>query len=140
MFAWSGRVVFPYVMIPPFGSVSHGREECQGEHGEGDVSIPGVVETDLVVVESSLTFRRFEAFFDGPAVADDADQFRDRFSAWVVAVEVGDFAVRGIPPEHVLVTVAGVGQCPVVGSESFRSDPAGTARPVVGFHPGGDMF
>ena len=37
--------------------------------------VPGVVETDLVVVQSCFVFGCLETFLDRPAGADDADKF-----------------------------------------------------------------
>lgn len=37
-----------------------------GEHGQGDVPVPGVVFADLVVVEASLVLGGLEAFLDRP--------------------------------------------------------------------------
>ena len=45
------------------------------QHGEGDVSIPGVVAADLVLVEANLAFGGLESLLDGPAGTCDADQF-----------------------------------------------------------------
>src|SRR6266705_643418 len=56
----SGRLGCPQVVGPLFRLVSHDGEERQGEHGESDVPVPGVVEADLIVVQPCLTFRCFE--------------------------------------------------------------------------------
>lgn len=45
-----------------------------GEHGEGDVAVPGVVTANLVVVEPDLGSRGLEAVLDGPAGAGDSDE------------------------------------------------------------------
>jgi hypothetical protein len=54
LFVLSGRSGCPQVAGPFFRFVSHDREECQGEHGEGDMPVPGVVEADLVVVQPGV--------------------------------------------------------------------------------------
>ena len=59
-FVWSGRWGCPQVAGPLFRFVSHDREKGQGEHGQGDVPVPGVVEADLVVVQPGLAFRCLE--------------------------------------------------------------------------------
>ncbi|MEV6648944.1 hypothetical protein [Amycolatopsis sp. NPDC051371] len=76
-----------------FCLVSHHREECHGQHRQGDVPVPGVIETDLVVVQPGLILGRFKTFLDRPAGTDDTDKFCQRFSARVVAVEVAEFSV-----------------------------------------------
>src|SRR6516225_2089975 len=53
-------------------------EPGEGEHGESDVPVPSVPEADLVVVEADLVLARLEALLDGPANADDGDQYRER--------------------------------------------------------------
>ena len=45
-----------------------------GEHGQGDVAVPGVVAADLVVVEPDLGLRGLEALLDRPPGAGDPDQ------------------------------------------------------------------
>jgi hypothetical protein len=39
-----------------------------GEHGQGDVPVPGVIAADLVLVEADLAFRGLEAFLNAPPV------------------------------------------------------------------------
>ena len=45
-----------------------------GEHREGDVAVPRVEATDLVVVEPDLGLRGLEAFLDRPPGAGDPDE------------------------------------------------------------------
>jgi hypothetical protein len=45
-----------------------------GEHGQGDVSVPGVVAADLVVVEPDFGLGGLEAVLDGPTAPGDADE------------------------------------------------------------------
>ena len=52
----------------PFSGVGAGDgEECVGEHGQGDVSVPAVVAADLVVVQADLALRGLEGLLDRPA-------------------------------------------------------------------------
>jgi hypothetical protein len=123
------------VWIPFFLAMAVGedRKEGLGKHGQGDMSIPGVVETDLVVVESDLSFSGLETFLDGPACTGDADEFPGGFSAWVVAVIEGEFALVDGPTNHVLVIgFVGVDDRPVVDAVAFRADSAGAPGPRVG--------
>jgi len=41
-------------------------EERVGEHGQGDVPVPGAVAADLVVVKADLVLRLAEAVLDSP--------------------------------------------------------------------------
>ena len=74
-FVLSGSRSFPQVPDPLFGGLPDDGQECQGEHCEGDVAVPGAVEADLVVIESGFAFRCLGAFFDGPSRSRYADQF-----------------------------------------------------------------
>jgi hypothetical protein len=65
-------------------------EPGMGEHGEGDVSVPGVPEADLIVVEADLVLAGLEALLDGPADTDDGDQVVDGGAGLGVADEVGE--------------------------------------------------
>src|SRR5260370_28972374 len=60
LFVPSGRSGCPQLVGPLFRLVPHNGEECQGEHGESDVPVPGMVEADLVVIQPGLAFRCFE--------------------------------------------------------------------------------
>ena len=73
-----------------------------GEHGEGDVAVPGMPEADLVVVEADLVLGRLEALLDGPANADDGDQLIERGVGLRVADEVGELGGvgEGTPDEE----------------------------------------
>ena len=45
------------------------------EHGEGDMSLPGVVLAELIFIDSDPVLARAEAFLDGPA--GDGDGFNE---------------------------------------------------------------
>ena len=69
------------------------------------MSVPGVVKTDLVVVESDASLPGLETFLDRPTGAGDAYEFTGGFAARVVAVVEGEFAVVDRSADHVLVIV-----------------------------------
>ena len=102
--------------------------------------IPGVIEPELVLVESGFLFGGLETLLDRPTRADDADQFRQPFLTWVVAVEVCYFAVSDVPAKNVLVTAWAGDDRPVIDPEAFCTDPAGATRPVVRFQRRGDVL
>ena len=86
-----------------------------GEHGEGDMSVPGVPGADLVVVESDFVLAGSEAFFDGPACSGHADELSGSCVVWVVAVVEREFTVGDGSADQVLVVgVIGVDERPVV--------------------------
>ena len=117
---------------PFFGLVCGDGEEGVGEHGEGDMSMPGVPGADLVVVESGFVFAGSETFFDGPARPGYVDEFAEARVVWVAAVVESEFTVVDGSADQVLVAgIIGVGECPVVAAVSFRSDAAGAALPGI---------
>ena len=108
-------------------------EKGLGEHGQGDMSIPGVVEPNLVVVEPDVSFPGVETFLDWPAGTGDPDQFARGFVAGVVAMVEGEFGVVDGSSDHVLMAgLGGVDDRPVVDSVAFGSDSTGAAGPCVG--------
>src|SRR6266508_1175642 len=134
---WSG---WSACWRPFFGCVCGDGEEGVGEHGEGDMSVPGVPGADLVVVESDFVFAGAEAFFDGPACSGGVDEFCESGVVRVVAVVEREFTiVDGLADQVLVVGVGRVDECPVVDAEPFRSDPAGTALPRVPTEPTGEF-
>lgn len=97
---WSRCVV---CWRPFFGVVCGDGEEGVGEHGEGDMSMPGVPGADLVVVESDFVFAGSETFFDGPARPGYVDELSDARVVWVVAVVESEFTVVDGSADQVLV-------------------------------------
>ena len=131
----AGLVVWR-VGSPFFGLVCGDGEEGVGEHGEGDMSMPGVPGADLVVVESDFVFAGSEAFFDGPARPGHADELCESCVVGVVAVVESEFTVVDGSADQVLVVgIIGVEQCPVVDAVSCRSDAAGAALPGIPGQP-----
>ena len=74
-----------------------------GEHGEGDMSVPGVPGADLVVVETDFVLGRSETFLDGPACPGHVHEFTESGVVGVVAVVEGEFTVVDGPADQVLV-------------------------------------
>jgi hypothetical protein len=108
-------------------------EEGVGEHGEGDMLVPGVPGADLVVVKSGLVLAGSEALFDGPARSGYVHEFPESGVVWVVAsVECEFFVVDGSADQVLVVGVGGVEECPVIDAEPLRSDTAGPALPRMG--------
>jgi hypothetical protein len=57
-----------------WGGRRRDREVGVGEHGQGDVPVPGVVAADLIVVQSGLGLGGLEALPGRPPRSGDADQ------------------------------------------------------------------
>jgi len=74
-------------------SVRENGQETLRDHGECDVSVPGVIEPDLVVVEPDIALAGLETFLDRPSGASHPDEFTGGFVARVVAVVEREFAV-----------------------------------------------
>ena len=85
---------------PFFGFVRGDGEEGVGEHGEGDMSVPGVPGADLVVVETDFVLAGSEAFLDGPACPGHVHEFTESCVIGVVAVVEGEFTVVDGPADQ----------------------------------------
>src|SRR6478735_3271274 len=90
MLWWGMRSCFR--SAPFSGFVCGDGQEGVGEHGQGDVPVPGVVFADLVFVEPDLVLTGAEAFLDWPAGAGHGDQITESCVFGVVAFVVGEFA------------------------------------------------
>ena len=116
--------------IPLFGFVRGDGKEIVGEHGQGHVSVPGIVLSDLVFVEPDLVLGGAEAFFDGPACTGHVHEFTEPGVSWVVAMVEREFTVvDGSPDQILMVRVGGRYQRPIIDSESFAADAAGATFP-----------
>ena len=73
------------LVVPPFGHGSFGvggdGEERGGEHGQGDVPVPGVVVANLVVVKTGLVLGELEGLLHTPSGPGDPDQLGERHRA-----------------------------------------------------------
>jgi len=87
-------------------------EPGQGEHGQGDVAVPGPVEADLVVVQAGLVLPGLEALLDRPAGARHLHEDGERDRAGRVAQAEGQLRRPGgrpgvnVSPSPVWVTSA----------------------------------
>src|SRR5712672_3599566 len=54
----------------------------EGEHHQGDVTVPAMPGSALVVIEPELVFRGFKAVLDRPSMAFDRDQRRASVGAY----------------------------------------------------------
>ena len=130
----------PVCWAPFFGGVCGDGEEGVGEHGEGDMSVPGVPGADLVIIESEFVLAGSEAFLDGPACAGHADEFSESGMVGVIAAVERKFTVVDGPTDQVVVVGAlGVDKRPVIDSEPFRADAAGATLPRIPSQPSGEL-
>jgi hypothetical protein len=110
---------------------SGGGQERHGQHGQGDVPVPGGVEPDLIVVQSNFVLGGLEAFLDRPAGPGHPDQIRqDDGSGGVTQVErkLVRFGDRAADQQR--VGRAGGGEKrPVIPPVAFGAIPATSALP-----------
>jgi hypothetical protein len=98
-----------------------GGEPGQGEHGQGDVGVPGPPGADLVLVEPRLALRLLDAFLDMPAAARGPGQVGGTGPAGPVAGVIGDLLRVG---------QGAAGQQPVPAA-ALLPGPHRDPRPVV---------
>ena len=91
------------VGAPFFVFVCGDGEEGVGEHGEGDMSVPGVPGADLIVVESGFILAGSKTFFDGPTCPGHVDEFSEACVVRVVAMVESEFTIVGGSTDEVLV-------------------------------------
>ena len=96
-------------------------EPGEGEHGQGDVGVPGPLGADLVLVQAGLVLGLLEAFLDPPARPGDRASSVQRGAAGSVADVVGDLG---------RVADGAAGQQPVP-APGCPGDPDRDPRPVV---------
>jgi len=69
------------------------RHHGEGEHHHGNVAMPTMPGSALVVIESELILRGFKTILDGPPMAFDRDQRFNRCSRWTPGSEEGEIAI-----------------------------------------------
>ena len=65
----------------------------EGEHHQGDVTVPAVPGSALVVIEPELVFRGFKAVLDRPSMAFDSDQRFNGCPRWTPSGEEGEVII-----------------------------------------------
>ena len=69
------------------------RHHGEGEHHQGNVAVPAMPGSALVVIETELVLRRLKAVLDRPPMAFDRHQRFDRRSRWAPGGEEGEIAI-----------------------------------------------
>lgn len=120
------------------------RHHGEGEHGHGNVAMPAMPGSALIVIEPELVFGGLKAVLDRPAMAFDRDQRFDGCSCRAPGGEEGEIAIgdaatdqQAACPQAVIgaVELPGIeiGQfeiAPIMQPRSFGSVPCGQAFPV----------
>ena len=73
--------------------MSDRRHHGKGEHHQGNVAIPPVPGSALVVIEPELVFRGLETVLDRPPMAFDRHQRFDGCCRWTPGSEEGEIAI-----------------------------------------------
>ena len=120
------------------------RHHGEGEHHQGNVAMPAVPGSALVVIESELVFSGLKAVLDRPSMAFDCHQRFDGCCRWAPGGEEGEIAIRDIStdqqtsrPETMICAIKffdrKIGQfeiAPIMQPRSFGSSPCRQAFPV----------
>ena len=69
------------------------RHHGEGEHHHGNVAMPAMPGSALVVIEPELVFRGFKAVLDRPSVAFDCDERFNSCSRWAPSGEEGEVII-----------------------------------------------
>ena len=73
--------------------MSDRRHHGEGDHGHGNVTMPTMPGSALVVIESELAFRGLETILNRPPMAFDRDQRFDGCSRWTPGGEEGEVII-----------------------------------------------
>ena len=69
------------------------RHHGEGEHHQGDVAMPPMPGSALVVIEPELVFRGLKTVLDRPPMAFDRHQCFDGCSRWTPGAEEGEITI-----------------------------------------------
>jgi len=120
------------------------RHHGEGEHHQGNVAMPPMPGSALVVIEPELVFRGLKAVLDRPPMAFDRHQRFDGRSRWTPGGEEGEIAIGDMTtdqqtscPKTMICAVKffdlEIGQfeiAPIVQPRSFGSGPCRQAFPI----------
>src|SRR6266480_328453 len=82
------------------GAMADRRHHGEGEHHQGNVAMPSMPGSALVVIEPELVFRGLKAVLDRPAMAFDRHQHFDRCSHWTPSGEEGEIAIGDVATDQ----------------------------------------
>jgi hypothetical protein len=120
------------------------RHHGEGEHHQGNVAVPAMPGSALVVIETKLVLRSLKAVLDRPPMAFDRHQRFDRCCRWAPGGEEGEIAIGDATtdqqtsrPKTVICAVKffnlEISQfeiAPIIQPRSFGSGPCREAFPV----------
>jgi len=120
------------------------RHHGEGEHHQGNVAVPAMPGSALVVIETKLVLRSLKAVLDRPPMAFDRHQRFDGRSRWTPGGEEGEIAIGDVTTDQQTAcpqTRICIVQCfdfeisqfeiaPIMQPRSFGSGPCREAFPV----------
>src|SRR6266852_5763322 len=126
------------------GAMADRRHHGEGEHHQGNVAMPPMPRSALVVIEPELVFRGLKTVLDRPPMAFDRHQRFDGCSRWTPGGEEGEIAIGDMTtdqqtarPQTLICAVEffdlEIGQfeiTPIMQPRSFGSGPCRQAFPV----------
>src|SRR5450432_370787 len=126
------------------GAMADHRHHREGEHHQGNMAMPPMPGSALVVIESELVFRGLKTVLDRPPMAFDCHQRFDGCSRWTPGGEEGEIAIGDMTtdqqtacPKTLICAVEffdiEIGQfdiAPIMQPRSFCSVPCRQAFPV----------
>src|SRR5665811_925549 len=125
------------------GAMADHRHHGEGEHHQGNVAMPPMPGSALVVIEPELVFRGLKTVLDRPSMTFDRHQRFDGCSRWTPGGEEGEIAIGDMTtdqqtarPRTLICEVKffdlEIGQfeiAPIMQPRSFGSGPCRQARP-----------
>src|ERR1035437_6011603 len=126
------------------GAMADHRHHGEGEHHQGNVAMPPMPGSALVVIEPEFVFRGLKTVLDRPPMAFDRHQRFDGRSRWTPGGEEGEIAIGDMTtdqqtacPQTLICAIEffdfEIGQfeiAPIMQPRSFGSGPCRQAFPV----------
>src|SRR5664280_1721124 len=126
------------------GAMADHRHHGEGEHHQGNVAMPPMPGSALVVIEPEFVFRGLKTVLDRPSMAFDRHQRFDGCCRWAPGGEEGEVAINDIStdqqtarPKTMICAVEffdlEIGQfeiAPIMQPRSFGSGPCRQAFPL----------
>src|SRR3979490_575993 len=127
------------------GAMADHRHHGEGEHHQGNVAMPPMPGSALVVIEPELVFRGLKTVLDRPPMAFDRHQRFDGCSRWTPGGEEGEIAIGDMTtdqqtarPQNEVAHALGCdndgGQfeiTPIMQPRSFGSGPSPTGFTIA---------
>src|SRR5258708_680896 len=135
---------FGFFWLRRIGVMADRRHHGEGKHYQGNMAMPSMPGSALVVIEPELVFRGLKTVLDRPPMAFDRHQRFDGCSRWTPGGEEGEIAIGDMTtdqqtarPQTLICAVEffdlEIGQfeiTPIMQPRSFGSGPCRQAFPV----------